>query len=693
MWSFNSFINLRKSIFLSIFYTSIKKGFSFLAKPFFFFFLYLFGCVNFFSCINNSFSEIVNGDYNYIRNLGDDETPKFLLNQDKSYPIYEVNSAGKSVFYFCSSHLVEPISYSGKPIEFLIGIDEHCYIRDLKLLKHSEPILLVGIPLIDLLNAILLYKNKCVKDSIGLGTSNVIDLTQSTESIKVITSATVTSLAVHNIILKSSRIVACDLKLMKSVYNNTTLTEEYKKYTWEQLVTLGAIKNFKQDNLLDVFYMEITHPSIGINIFGEEEYLRLKNMLRSNEHILFIINNGDWSYRGSGWVRGGLFDRFRIEQNGNFFLFHDYDFKKLPNILCADVPDFHESGLFFIRGSEFKAAVNWDLVFLYSDSNVKNKGKEFITFKTSYSIPKAFIKKEHNMYEQVWYENLDLLLLYGFLWLCVFCIFLKRKNILKFSTKIFDYLYITTIFVFIIFLGCVCGGQPSVVNVLAVFSVFITKSSLLVFLMDVFFVLGWFFIPVTLVIWGRSFFCGWVCPFGSLQELLFRLREFFTASVYSYEVNFKIRKYFYYFRYFIFLILLCISYFSLGKAEIYAEIEPFKTIWNLGALKRGFLSVYIFFILFTSFFMYRWFCRFICPLGAFLSIFSVYTLSKIKRRNACVKCNICRKCCKAKAIDDFGRVDPTKCLGCFDCLSAMYDNTVCPPLVNIKIWDFYNEKD
>lgn len=676
-----------------IFFSYIKKGFNFIVKPFFFFLLYLFIFVNSFCCIDNLQSEKSSSKYNYIKKLEDVAVTKLLLNKNKDYPIYEVNVLGKSIFYFCSSHLIEPVSYSGKPIEFLIGIDEDCYIRDLQLLKHSEPILLVGIPLTDLLNAVSSYKDKCIKNSLVLGSLEIGSLEKVTESIKVITSATVTSLAVHSIILKSSRTVACDLKLMKSVYSNVDLTGEYKKYTWEQLVSIGAIKNFKQGDLLDVYYMEISHPSIGINIFGEEEYLHLKSTLRSNERILFIINNGDWSYKGSGWVRGGLFDRFRIEQSGNFFLFHDYDFKKLPTIICDDVADFHESGLFYIRGGEFKAAINWDLVFLYSDSNVKNKGKEFTTFKTSYNIPQIFIKKERNLYEQVWYENLYLLFIYFFLWLCVFYIFIKRKNIIKFSTNIFDYIYIITIFIITVFVGCICGGQPSIVNVLSVFNVFITKSSLMVFLMDVFFIVSWFFIPITLLIWGRSFFCGWFCPFGSLQELLYRLREFLTNFIYSYEVHFKIRNFLNYFRYFIFLSLLCISYFSLEKAEIFAEVEPFKTMWNLGVLKRGFLSMYIFFILFTSFFMYRWFCRFICPLGAFFSLFSVYTISKILRRNACVKCNICRKCCKAKAIDDLGHVIPTKCLGCFDCISAMYDNTVCPPLINIKIWDSFNEKE
>jgi NosR/NirI family nitrous oxide reductase transcriptional regulator len=87
--------------------------------------------------------------------------------------------------------------------------------------------------------------------------------------------------------------------------------------------------------------------------------------------------------------------------------------------------------------------------------------------------------------------------------------------------------------------------------------------------------------------------------------------------------------------------------------------------------------------------MERFFCRYLCPLGAALALFSRVPIKPIPRRNYCSKCKICTRGCAPHAIDDQGRINSAECLGCFECINSMRDPKQCPPLLKIEIWNQY----
>ncbi|HIH2762318.1 MAG TPA: 4Fe-4S binding protein [Candidatus Azoamicus sp.] len=272
------------------------------------------------------------------------------------------------------------------------------------------------------------------------------------------------------------------------------------------------------------------------------------------------------------------------------------------------------------------------------------------------------------------------------IWILVIIIFIKRDTLSK------NNFYLSIIYNFILMLdiyiiGLIFQGQPSVVNILTLIN---NPKTLEVFKLDPCIYLGWIMIMSTIFIWGKALFCGWICPFGALQELLFKIRSLIIKNDTSIEFKNIITDKLNYLRYIIFLSLMLISFIDFHLAEKLAEVEPFKTTWNLGIINRPILfSMYTISLLAIGLLTYRFFCRFICPLGAFLSILSLFTFFKINRRGTCSVCKICKQTCNSRAITDKGNVDSTECFGCFTCVNNMYNYDLCPPYKKLKIREKY----
>ena len=233
----------------------------------------------------------------------------------------------------------------------------------------------------------------------------------------------------------------------------------------------------------------------------------------------------------------------------------------------------------------------------------------------------------------------------------------------------------------LVWLGWYAGAQLSVLNVLTFSEAVLTVFRWDFFLLDPLIFVLWSFVAMGMLFWGRGIFCGWLCPFGALQELLGHIAKW--ARIPQLRIPFALHERLWPVKYVAFLILFALSLGGLGMAQAGIEIEPFKTAIVL-AFDRGWpFLAYAAGLLGTGLFIERFFCRYICPLGGSLAIPARMRMFEwLHRRWQCgIQCHICEQRCPVQAIHPDGHINPNECIYCLGCQVLYHDETTCPPLV------------
>lgn len=235
-----------------------------------------------------------------------------------------------------------------------------------------------------------------------------------------------------------------------------------------------------------------------------------------------------------------------------------------------------------------------------------------------------------------------------------------------------------------VYVGLVLGTQPGTTYILiAAQNLTSGMTDLTFYLIDPFIFFSFAFILLTVFLWGRGAFCGWLCPFGSFLELLYKgYKRLFPRWTWKVPVSWHNRLV--YLKYAFFVLILGVSFYDFYLSEYMAEVEPFKTY--VVKLNRGWIFVAWFgLVVVSSMLVYRSFCRYICPLGGMLALparlTSIFPLVKLKRYDYCGTCRIGERSCDPQAIRRDGSIDAAECLYCLDCQVKYYDEEICPVLL------------
>jgi NosR/NirI family nitrous oxide reductase transcriptional regulator len=117
-----------------------------------------------------------------------------------------------------------------------------------------------------------------------------------------------------------------------------------------------------------------------------------------------------------------------------------------------------------------------------------------------------------------------------------------------------------------------------------------------------------------------------------------------------------------------------------------SEIEPFKTAITLGFMREWPFVLYAVLLILISIPFRKFYCRYLCPLGAALAIPSrLQQFFWLKRRKECGSpCQVCANECEIQAIHPTGEINTNECHYCLDCQSTYYNDHKCPPLVQLR---------
>ena len=231
------------------------------------------------------------------------------------------------------------------------------------------------------------------------------------------------------------------------------------------------------------------------------------------------------------------------------------------------------------------------------------------------------------------------------------------------------------------FIGWYALGQLSIVNVLTFLQAVTKQFSWDTFLIDPMLFILWSFVAVTLLLWGRGVYCGWLCPFGALQEIGFQLAR--RLRLPSFEIPHVVHERMLALKFVILLVLLGLSLQSMGTAMRAAEIEPFKTVFALHFQHEWRYVAFALGVLLLSALNRKFYCKYICPLGASLVIPGrFHSFEWLRRRKECGKpCQVCAVECEVQAIRPTGEIVVNECHHCLDCQVTYYSDRKCPPLI------------
>ncbi len=629
---------------------------------------------------------------------------------------------------FVTSDFVSTIGYSGKPIDVMVALDKDARIIGAKLLHHSEPIVLVGIPNSKMVALTESYVGTDIaREAVQRGSAHDLD---------IVSGATVTVMIIDDSILRASVKVARALGLggleaqvetgpqveldpeaevagdWQALLGDGTVrrlsldvgqVNEAFEATGDQRAIARPEKGAPDERFIDMYVSLVSVPQIGRTLLGEHEYANQEKFLGPGDNAIVVAGRGRYSYKGSGYVRGGIFDRIALVQGDVTVRFHDRDNRRIGSLAVPGTPEFTELDIFRIPAdSGFDPTRPWRLELLVQ-RRVGAVEKVFTTFALGYQLPDRFLRKipaaqpavahpdtaagaeeeqsaRAGLWKRIWLgkkvEIGLLLAMIGVLTAVFFFQIWATRN-----ERIFFWFRMGFLTMTLVFVGWMQNAQLSVVNLMALAASLREGFTWEAFLMDPLVFILWSSVAAALVFWGRGAFCGWLCPFGALQELTNRIAR--ALHVPQFKVPWPLHERLWAVKYIIFMALFALSFVSLALAEHYAEVEPFKTAIILKFARAWPFVLFAVALLVAGLFIERFYCRYLCPLGAALAIPArMRMFDWLKRYRECGSpCQTCAIECPVQAIHPTGEINPNECVNCLHCQVLYQSKAKCPVVI------------
>ena len=630
-------------------------------------------------------------------------------------PTREAYSGGSLVGYvFTTQGIVASAGYSGKPIDLLIGIGLDARITGVRILEHHEPILVIGVSDADLQSFVGQYAGRDLRDPIVVTEND----SPGPGEVDGVSGATISSIVLNDIVLTAGRAIARSRGLLDEAGAALDL-ESYDPLSWPALVAEGSLvtrrlsvgeaealavahggrlfgpgaaPQNKDATFVELFLGLATPARVGRNLVGDRDYNTAMAEVAVGDQFVFIGGRGLYSFKGTAWARDGLFDRIQIVQGDRTLRLAKPDHVRIDTVAAAEAPELREAALFRLRAaSGFDPAAPWRLD-LFLGAEDSSGAPLMLALPIAFELPGLYRRTEsaaatgaaeEPLWRRVWERRIgDVAILCAAL--ALLTAILVFQDEIAARRRIYMWVRNGFLTFTLVWLGWIAGAQLSVLNVLTFAEALRTKFHWEFFLLEPLIFILWGYVALALLFWGRGVFCGWLCPFGAMQELCNKLAQWLRIP--QLHLPFGLNERLWPLKYVVFVGLFALSLGEMDLAQRGAEIEPFKTAVILHFGREWPYVAFALALLGAGLFVERFFCRYLCPLGAALALPArLRMFDWLKRRWQCgLQCQVCANRCPVQAIHPEGRINPNECIHCLNCQVLYYDDSTCPPLVERK---------
>ncbi len=583
--------------------------------------------------------------------------------------------------------------YSGRPLDVLVAVTPQAKIAGAMLIRHDEPVLTLGISDDDIRRYVDGFAG------VDLAAPRPDILKPQDDLPDVIARATVSTGVIRDGILRTARTLAIARGLIAE--GGGIDRTGYTPADWNGLLASGALVHTRMSMteaaqalagavvpvtpgdgaFLDLYVGLVDPPTVGRNLLGQQVFTQAMGALGTGESALAVISSGLHSHRGTEWKQSGRFERLAVVQGSTRHVPLAGDYILVKKLAAQGAPEMKEASLFRLPktidpAKPFRVEV--------LAARPKSDGGEVSTvIAAEYALPDAFRLDPPPAPEPLWRsiwmaKKVETAIVAAML--VVLTLILFAQEAITCRAKLWRWLRISFLTVTLVVLGWGLNGQLSVVQVVAFVHSLLTQFRWETFLIEPVIFLLWGFVALGLLFWGRGVYCGWLCPFGALQELLNNLAQ--KLGVKQIAVPQALHERLWVIKYTLFVGILALSFYSMHDALVLAEVEPFKTAISMRMMRAWPFVAFVLALLLAGLFIERFFCRYLCPLGAGLAIpAKLKIFDWLKRRPQCGReCRLCETKCTVGAIDPLGRINVNECVLCLRCQVIMNDAALCPVL-------------
>jgi len=580
------------------------------------------------------------------------------------------------------------VGYSGRPLDVLVAITPQARIAGALLVRHSEPVLTLGISEEDIAAYVAGFS----------GHDLAANATDTAALPPVISRATVSTGVIRDGILRTARTLAIGRGLLATGGGLDRLS--LAPAGWADLLAMGALSEKRvsmteaaaalagakvpiqpgEGDFLRLWTGVIDTPTVGQNLLGQQDFTRAVGNLGANGAALIVMSSGVQSHRGTDWKKTGVFDRLTIVQGETRWQPTDDRYQMAKRLHLADAPEMKEISLFSLPPE-----INPTLPFTLEvrASRAAAMGEVAMTIALPYSLPDIFRlappPPPEPLWKQAWQDKRPQIAIVA-LMVTVLTLILFAQEWITRRPRLWRISRLTFLSATFLVLGMGLNGQLSVVQVVAFVHSLLNGFRWETFLIEPVIFILWAFTALGMLFWGRGVYCGWLCPFGALQELTNAAAQ--RLGIRQIAVPQALHERLWVIKYTLFVGILALSFYAMHDALILAEAEPFKTAISLRFLRAWPFVLFVGALLVASLFIERFYCRYLCPLGAGLAIpAKLKVFDWLHRRPQCGReCRLCETKCTVGAIDSVGRINPNECVLCLRCQVIMNDGAQCPVL-------------